>query len=588
MASIGKDVLEKVGAKGDERLWLGLDCSTQGLKASLIRIVVNDASAEREFSVEQNEPRHSYSVSFDADLPEYKTTGGCHKHADGRTVTAPTLMWVAALELLFERMKQDGVPLEKIAAISGAGQQHGSVYWKQGAAEVLKGLDAKKSLVEQLSDAFSVKDSPIWMDSSTTHECREFEAQFGGPLNVAKVTGSVAHERFTGHQIAKIRKTKGEEYRSTERISLVSSFAGSLLIGKYSEIDASDGSGMNLMDITSKTWLNDALKICGDDAEELKRKLGDHIVESHQVIGKISPYFVQRYSFSSDALVVAFSGDNPCSLAGLPPLTSEGVEGKSIGVSLGTSDTLFGLISNPKPSTEGHVFCGCVDPNVYMFLLCYSNGSLTREFVRDKYANRSWTEFADALTRTPPGNNDKIGFFFHVPEILPHADPSIYLFDADDNLTILSPKGEPLDSQTNTFSNDEMVRAVVEGQFLSMMVHAEAIGANPDSLSNIVATGGGSNNSHMISILSDIAGVPVLTSSFPNSAALGSAYRALHGQLCHLNDQFVKFGEITKRATNPPFRQVSSPNQSNHAVYKKMIERYKKLEARVLEIQSKN
>jgi len=31
---------------------------------------------------------------------------------------------------------------------------------------------------------------------------------------------------------------------------------------KYSEIDASDGSGMNLMDIKAKSWLNDALKVC--------------------------------------------------------------------------------------------------------------------------------------------------------------------------------------------------------------------------------------------------------------------------------------------------------------------------------------
>lgn len=33
------------------------------------------------------------SIKFD-DLKKYKTSGGCHVHEDGLTVTAPTVMWV--------------------------------------------------------------------------------------------------------------------------------------------------------------------------------------------------------------------------------------------------------------------------------------------------------------------------------------------------------------------------------------------------------------------------------------------------------------------------------------------------------------
>jgi len=58
----------------------------------------------------------------------------------------------------------------------------------------------------------------------------------------------------------------------------------------------------------------------------------------------------------------------------------------------------------------------------------------------------SWSEFSEALKRTSAGNNNKIGFFFHVPEITPHADPSIYLFDSDDSLTVLSAKGKKMNS----------------------------------------------------------------------------------------------------------------------------------------------
>jgi hypothetical protein len=131
----------------------------------------------------------------------------------------------------------------QVAAVSGGGQQHGSVYWKTGAALRLAALDSAKSLQDQLQGAFSVKgaycatlhhlptaskivknkslperlkgwarchqqlislslslwrsDSPIWMDSSTEQLCREMEQVVGGPQQLADLTGSRAYERFT-------------------------------------------------------------------------------------------------------------------------------------------------------------------------------------------------------------------------------------------------------------------------------------------------------------------------------------------------------------------------------------------------------
>ena len=38
---------------------------------------------------------------------------------------------------------------------------------------------------------------------------------------------------------------------------------------------------------------------------------------SRAVVGNVSRYFVDVYGFSSEAKVVAFTGDNPASLAGM-------------------------------------------------------------------------------------------------------------------------------------------------------------------------------------------------------------------------------------------------------------------------------
>ncbi len=40
---------------------------------------------------------------------------------------------------------------------------------------------------------------------------------------------------------------------------------------------------------------------------------------------------------------------------------------------------VFGITEDPQPGLEGHVFPNPVDTKGYMVMLCYKNGSLTRE-----------------------------------------------------------------------------------------------------------------------------------------------------------------------------------------------------------------
>lgn len=60
-------------------------------------------------------------------------------------------------------------------------QQHGSVYWQKNAGDILGKLDPGDFLHIQLASCFSVPDSPIWMDSSTTKQCKMLEEAVGGP-----------------------------------------------------------------------------------------------------------------------------------------------------------------------------------------------------------------------------------------------------------------------------------------------------------------------------------------------------------------------------------------------------------------------
>lgn len=439
-----------------------------------------------------------------------RTESGVHRHPDSDVVTAPCLMWIQALDLVLERLKQTGVDFSLINAVSGSGQQHGSVYWKKGAKEILSSLDSTKTLAQQLSNAFSILDSPVWMDSSTSVECKQLEDAVGGPDNLAKITGSRAYERFTGSQILKIRKTKPQVYDETERISLVSSFVASLFLGSYASIDVSDGSGMNLMDIQTKKWNETLINLISSDLSE---KLGE-IVSTGKPLGLISKYFVEKYGFNCQCTIASFTGDNPASLVGMA------LRDGDVAISLGTSDTMFVWIDDPKPSgIHGHILCNPLVSSSYLGLLCYKNGATTRGRIKKDFAKSSWDVFSSYLTNSSRGNNGKIGFYFDLKEIYPLLIGD-YRFDELDNLL----KGKTFDDDASE------VRACIEGQFMRLKTHAMDLGYKIHKDTRILATGGVSTNNVILQVLADVFNADVYVQEKPNSAALGGAYLARLGE----------------------------------------------------------
>ena len=239
----------------------------------------------------------------------------------------------------------------------------------------------------------------------------------GGATALAGISGSRAYCRFTGNEIAKIARHDQAAYEATDRIALVSSFLSSILIGGYAPIDASDASGMNLMDIWQKDWSESLLQAT---APGLRQKLGD-IVDSYTSLGTITTFFSQRYGIPSSATVVACTGDNPSSICGMR-LSPQGPEGGDVVVSLGTSDTLLGLTTEPHPSFDGHVMVSPRSSKEYMVMLCYKNGAVSREMVRDKYCNGSWKIFSQALQSSTPGNKGQLGLYLVMEEITPQLN----------------------------------------------------------------------------------------------------------------------------------------------------------------------
>ena len=512
------------------RLFLGLDSSTQSLSAVAIDLDTREVAYEA-------------AIGYDAALPAYGIQNGVLRNPDPKVVHAPPAMWAEALDLLFVQMNGDGLPLGEILAVSGSGQQHGSVYLNAEGREVLGALDPSKGLKENLAGAFSRETSPIWMDSSTRTECDEICATLGGLKRTAEATGSTTFERFTGPQIRKFCKTDPEAYDETAEIMLVSSFMASLLSGAVASIDHGDGAGMNLMDIGDRTWHPEALAATAPG-------LADRLPPTAApwtVVGTVSDYFVTRYGLNPDAKALVWSGDNPNSVVGLG-LIREGM----VAISLGTSDTYFGLMKacRTDPRGEGHVFVAPTGD--YMSLICFKNGSLAREKVCESYG-LDWSGFSNALRSTPPGNDGKIMLPYFEPEIVPNVlEPGVRRFDlAEDDV-------------------EGNCRAVMEAQMLSMRLHSRWMDVRPSA---IYATGGASANREILQVMADVQGCPVHRFEVTNSAALGAALRAAQG---YLNDagEGVSWEEVVAGLAEPVAGSVIEPTPGTAEVYAEMVEKY--------------
>ena len=521
-------------------IYLGLDSSTQSLTATAIEIT----SGRRSILLTR-------SFRYEDVLPEYGTHHGVLPHADPTLVHAPPLMWTEALERMFSDLtRHRNVDWNDLRAISGSAQQHGSVYLNALATQRLTRLDPELPLKLQLEDVFARPTSPVWMDSSTSSQCAAIETALGGPSAVARLTGSRAYERFTGPQIRKFAEQEPSAYALTDRVHLVSSWMASLLACRHAPIDHGDGSGMNLMDLTTMEWSPAALYAT---ALHLESKL-PRLAPSWTVAGSLAPFWTHKYDLPP-ARIIAWSGDNPCSLVGAG-VVREGI----VAVSLGTSDTVFGLMREPRVSVDGtgHVFASPTGD--YMAMTVFKNGSLARERLRDAYG-LDWNGFSHALGSTPAGNNGATMLPWFEPEITPlvlKAGVRRHLLNAD--------------------AAAANIRALVEAQMMALRLHSRWM---ETEVSTIHATGGAASNRSILQVLADVFNATVFQLENANSAALGAALRAFHAdQLAEVRP--MPWTEVIDGFVQPVSGSEVRPHPASAAIYRDLLGVYAEREREAL------
>lgn len=333
----------------------------------------------------------------------------------------------------------------------------------------------------------------------------------------------------------RLRRLEPDMYNKTDRISLVSSWLASVLMGAIAPLDVGDVCGMNLWDMPNQRYSEELLALAAggsDGAAELRRKLGEPRMDGGGSMGGISSYFVKRHGFGQDCQIVPFTGDNPATILALPLRPLDAI------VSLGTSTTF--LMNTPKYKPDGsyHFFNHPTTKGHYMFMLCYKNGGLAREKVRDQLppaeGGTGWENFNKAVFDTPPlgmtsdTDRAKMGLYFYLRETVPNIPAGTWRYTSN-------PDGSDLRETEAGWGKEMDPRLIVESQALSMRLRSQNLVHSPkDGLPaqprRIYLVGGGSLNPAIARVIGDVLGGVdgVYKLDVGGSAcALGGAYKAV-------------------------------------------------------------
>jgi xylulokinase len=377
------------------RLALGLDISTQSLSASVLDIDERKKLIELSLDYLKDGRLNTFGIRE----PDYILPPRSEGEAD-----QPPFIFLAALDAILFELK-NSIPLEKVVVINTSGQQHGHVYLSSMAPSIFASLDKTgseaSSLAALLKDSLAYERAPIWMTADTGAEASFIRNNVGGKERLIKLSGSDAPLRFTGLVIRRTAERFSDVYARTGVIQLISSFIPAVLTGNANiPVDFGNACGMSLMNYRRRRWSDVLLRAVSyglaGGKNALRTKLPE-ITAPDATVGRIAAYFVNKYGFNHECLIVAGSGDNPQSKV----LVSGDL------LSLGSS-FVFMVATDGKTMDTTGAACAMYDGVGRPFMFgCRTNGALVWDQLRALYGmhKEDYAPAEAALRQAPVGQS---------------------------------------------------------------------------------------------------------------------------------------------------------------------------------------
>jgi xylulokinase len=349
------------------RLLLGIDVSTTGAKALLVRddgTVAATATTPLTLST----PRPLWSEQ--------------DPHEWWRGVSA-------SIRQALQDAKATGAD---VAAVGLTGQMHGLVL-----------LDGDRNVL---------RPAILWNDQRTAAECDLIRERLGARL--IPVTGNDALTGFTAPKILWVRRNEPDVYGRARLVLLPKDYVRLRLTGTPA-MDKADGSGTLLFDLAARDWSREVL-----DALEIPREWLPPTFEGPDVTGTVTSEAAEETGLRAGTPVVAGGGDQAAGAVGVGA-----VKPGIVSLALGTSGVVFATTEKPLVQAEGklHAFCHAL-PGRWHFMGVMLSAAGSLQWHRDTLApGTSFDTLVDEAAGAPPGSDGLLFLPYLSGERTPHPDP---------------------------------------------------------------------------------------------------------------------------------------------------------------------
>ncbi len=438
------------------------------------------------------------TLAIDAEgqiLASAMETYPCHVPKPLWSEQDPNDWWEATVKSVRQVLRKARLKAADVKAIGLSGQMHGSVF-----------LDKDNKIVRR---------AILWNDQRTAAECAEIEQRAGGRRSLIEMVANPALTGFTAPKILWLRNHEPKHFARTRKILLPKDEIRRRLTGEFAT-DASDASGMLLLDVAKRNWSKELLSRL-----ELDTDLLATVYESEQVTGNLTPEAARLLGLSTECVVVGGAGDCAAGAVG-NGIVQRGV----LSTSIGTSGVMFVHSDDVKIDPEGrvHTFCHAVHGKWHMMGVTLAAGGSLQWFRNElcqndvALAKRLKKDVYDLLTEEAAATSKGADGLFFLPylsgERTPHADP-----DARGSFVGL----------TMAHTRGHVIRAIMEGVAYSMRDSLDIFEQLGVPIRQIRASGGGSRSPLWRQIQADVFGRKVATINSEEGPAYGVALLAAVG-----------------------------------------------------------
>ncbi|QXI25815.1 xylulokinase [Pseudomonas vanderleydeniana] len=332
------------------KLYLGIDCGTQGTKA----LVLDSVSGQ---------------VLGQGGAPHDLISG-----ANGRR-EQDTGQWLQAFtQATHQALQAAQVDGQAILALGVSGQQHGLVL-----------LDEQGQVL---------RPAKLWCDTESTPQNQQLLDYLGGEQGSLERLGLVIAPGYTVSKLLWTREHHPDLFARIAHVLLPHDYLNYWLTGRACA-EYGDASGSGYFDVRQRGWDLPLLQHI-DPGGRLQKALPE-LIEAHQPVGQIRPEIARQLGINPQAVVASGGGDNMMGAIG-----TGNIRPGVITMSLGSSGTVYAYADQPLISPEASVAAFCSSSGGWLPLICTMNLTNATGAVRELF-KLDLDEFNNLVTQAPIG-----------------------------------------------------------------------------------------------------------------------------------------------------------------------------------------